>query len=696
MNRQSAESKDTPNLMNEDYWRLRIVSEARLSPDGTRVAYTVNWLDEDTDATRSAIWLLDVATGMGEKFTQGKSHRQGSIPVSGMSGGSALSGGDSQPRWSPDGERIAFVSASAGGPPQIYVQEVAAGGAPRCLTWSPGGAFFPAWSPDGTKIAYISSEPTSDHLVPIETEWLRTHPHAPQNGPRLRRVTRLRTRLEGRGFIESYTHVCVTGVGGGQSVQLTEGAFDDGAPAWSPDGKEIVFSSTRGIDPEQALTSLCSLDAETREIRVVNTTPMSQIDAPVFSPDEKMIAYYGSIDNAERRYLQGQHLWVVSRQGHDERNLSAELDRQSGQTFHEHYGLIPLQPPSWSADGSQLYFHAADHGDEAIFAVSPDGGASRRVSTGHGQTFGPQITPDGETIVCIASTPTRPFEVSSVPAAGGDLTPISNTNPWLKGMKLVEPEYVPFKGADGLDIEGWLIKPSGDIRDESYPLILHVHGGPYLGWANTFYFQYQALAASGFASLYINPRGSAGYGQAFTQLRDYGENDYQDLMLGLDAVLAQGEADPKRLGVTGLSYGGFMTNWIIGHTNRFAAALTVNGLASWVTMQGASDIGGYWPGLEWGGNYWESEEMWDVFRSRSPITFVQNIQTPLMLFGAEQDYRVPIEQEELMLTALRVQGKVVEMIRFPDANHIIATSAAPRHRVAQWQLVQAWFERWLN
>ena len=687
-------------LANEDYWRLRIISEARLSPDGTRVAYTVNWLDEETDSARSAIWLVNLTSGMSEQLTQGQSRSGGSVPVlgSGSGSGTGLHGGESQPRWSPDGSRLAFVATSADGPPQIYLQDLATNGQVRRLTDSPGGAFFPAWSPDGKAIAYVSSEPTDDHLVPIETEWLKQHPNLEDSSPRLRHVTKLKSRLEGRGFVESHTHVFVVDVEGNPERQLTHGDFDDGAPAWSPNGKEIVFSSNRSPDAEQRLlTTLWRLNLDTGSLHRLDGRDMQEIHSPVFSPDGNMIAFYGASDLAERRYFQGMHLWVVSREGHDERNLAAELDRQSGQTYHEHLTLFYPDAPSWSPDGSILYFHASDHGDEAIFTVSPEGGPARRLSAEHAQVFAPQVTPDGKNIVCLASTPTRPFEVCTLPSSGGILTWLTSTNGWLKtDIDLAEPEHIQFSGAQGLDIEGWLIKPHIGARIEPYPLILHVHGGPYLGWANTFYFQFQALAAAGYASLYINPRGSAGYGQDFTRLRDYGENDYQDLMLGLDVVLAHGEVDPGRLGVTGLSFGGFMTNWIVSQTDRFAAALTVNGISNWMTKLGASDIMAMWQGVEWGGAFWDSDELWDLYRRRSPVTFIRDVTTPLMLFGSENDFRVPIEQEELMLTALRAEDRVVEMIRFPGASHLIATSAAPHHRVAQWQLAQDWFDRWLG
>src|SRR5581483_9534695 len=247
----------------------------------------------------------------------------------------------------------------------------------------------------------------------------------------------------------------------------------------------------------------------------------------------------------------------------------------------------------------------------------------RTVSSLGGICGAPQIPPSEETVLCLASTPTRPFEVCRVPTRGGSFTVLTDENRWLKQrVGLVQPELIEFQGAEGVTIQGWLVRPAVTVAAEQYPLILHIHGGPYLGWANTFHFQYQALAAAGFASLYINPRGSAGYGQAFARLRDYGENDFGDLMRGLDVVLEHGEADPSRLAVTGLSYGGFMTNWAITQTDRFAAALTVNGLASWVSMQSSSDLGGRWPGFEWGGNYWDSEELCETFRRHSPITYV--------------------------------------------------------------------------
>jgi dipeptidyl aminopeptidase/acylaminoacyl peptidase len=231
--------------------------------------------------------------------------------------------------------------------------------------------------------------------------------------------------------------------------------------------------------------------------------------------------------------------------------------------------------------------------------------------------------------------------------------------------------------------------------DGPYPLILHVHGGPYSAWGNSFYFQAQALAGAGYASLYVNPRGSKGYHLAFTLAADWGEKDFLDLMAGVDAVLAMGEADPRRLGITGISYGGFMTNWALGHTDRFAAGVSVNGVSNMISMCGTSDVGMLWLATQYG-RFWESEATWEWYRARSPITYVERISTPLLLLQSENDYRCPIEQGEQLFAALCARQQTTELIRFPNASHAIAGTASPHHRYFQWKLTLDWFETHLK
>ena len=258
------------------------------------------------------------------------------------------------------------------------------------------------------------------------------------------------------------------------------------------------------------------------------------------------------------------------------------------------------------------------------------------------------------------------------------------------------PERLRFAASDDLEIEAWLYRPRQPASSRPFPLILHVHGGPMAAWGNIFLFQAQTLATAGYASLYINPRGSTGYGQAFTRQADWGEKDFGDLMAGVEAVLARGEADPRRVGITGLSYGGFMTLWALGHTDRFAAGVAINGISNFVSLYGVSDVSNLLLDLELGGPFWTSEEQWQRYRYHSPLTYVERITAPLLLLQGENDYRCPIEQGEQMLTALRVRRQTVELIRVPGASHGIAMSAWPHQGYFQWRLSQEWFDRYLT
>jgi dipeptidyl aminopeptidase/acylaminoacyl peptidase len=309
---------------------------------------------------------------------------------------------------------------------------------------------------------------------------------------------------------------------------------------------------------------------------------------------------------------------------------------------------------------------------------------------------------NGQTLVLLACRPDHPFDVFTMPASGGTPEPAVSTNgALLEDVEIITPERLRWTGPKGWEIEGWLYRPKGvegslPPQGGRPPLILHVHGGPYGAWGDSFYFQAQALAGQGYASLYVNPRGSLGYGQEFSAAADWGEDDFRDLMAGIDAVLERGAADPDRLGITGISYGGFMTNWALGHTDRFRAGVSVNGVSNQVSMFGVSDMSALWLPHELGGAPWESEEAWQRYRYHSPLTYVDRINTPLLLIQSENDYRCPIEQGEQMLTALRYRRQVVELVRFPGASHVIAGSASPLHRYFQWKLTLDWFDTYVK
>ncbi|HEY7350771.1 MAG TPA: S9 family peptidase [Ktedonobacterales bacterium] len=665
-----AEEKRALSL--EDFWQLKTVADPQPSPDGTQVAYVVGSYDERKNQAHLAIWLASLEHGQCRQLTSGESQ-------------------DMQPRWSPDGSRLAFVSTRHEGKPQLFLIEVA-GGEARRLTSVADGATSPLWSPDSKHLCYTSTPDTDRQKVAQETAWFEAHSEVDKNAPRLRRQTTLLTRFDGRGYIERRAQLFLLNLDDAQAEprQLTQGDFDAAQAAWSPDGALIAFVANRSDDANASLASdIWTVAVESGELQRLTDGDLSAM-FPAWSPNGETIAFFAEHPLNARSGYEDAHIWLVSRSGGDQRDLMSHLDRSLAAVQPDYYfgaGATPV----WTPDGQRLSFVSADHGANAIFTLAVEAGDCWRVSSTAADIVALQSVEACQMFVGVAAMSEQPYDLFTLPWSGGELQPLVGVNQTLLAEVSIAPtERISFTGPDGWEIEGWLVRPLHAERP--YPLILHIHGGPYSAWGHSFYFQAQALAGAGYASLYINPRGSKGYGLAFTQAADWGEKDYLDLLAGVDAVLARGEADPERLGITGISYGGFMTNWALGHTDRFAAAVSVNGVSNHASFYGTSDLGALWFGKQYG-HPWENE---DFYRSRSPITYVNRISTPLLLLQSENDYRCPIEQGEQMFASLLARRQIAELIRFPNASHAIAATASPHHRYFQWKLTLDWFERYVK
>jgi dipeptidyl aminopeptidase/acylaminoacyl peptidase len=648
-----------------DLLQIRFVSDPQLSPDGRRVAFVVTLLSEDRDEYLSAIWIVDVAGGSLTRFTHG--------PLR-----------DTAPRWSPDGRRLAFLSErdvpkGRKPRPQLYVMPADGGEALR-LTDRVHGVESPVWSPDGARLCFVAKvgggpEPED------EAERLRSKP--------ARVITTLKYKWNGEGFVyDRRPHLFVVAADGGTPRQLTEGDFVDEHPVWSPDGRLLAFTSARHAEREfDQAADVWVVPAEGGEPRRVTATA-GPVSHPVFAPDGHALAYLGHPYPTD--VSRNMRLYTIPLDGGKPRCLTADLDRTC-QPFFSAVG------PHWASDDF-IRFAVEDQGDVSVYRVRADGSAApERILEGERQVTGLSVSGDGGRCAFAAMDPVAPAEVFVAAGDGRDERRLTDLNgAWRAEVALARPERFRFE-RDGLTVDGWFMRPLGVPAGARVPALLNIHGGPATQYGHAFFDEFQVYAGAGYAVLYVNPRGSQGYGEAFARavVGDWGGGDYADVMAGLDAALARYDVvDPGRLGVMGGSYGGFLTSWIVGHTDRFRAACSERALNTHVSMVGTSDIGHCFVDAHSGRPpVWE-EPTWYV--ERSPLTYARQIQTPLLIIHSEDDLRCPMEQAEQLFVALRRQQKEVVLVRFPDENHDLSRTGRPRHRLERFRIILEWFGRHLQ
>jgi dipeptidyl aminopeptidase/acylaminoacyl peptidase len=662
----------------EDTWAFRLVTEMRLAPDGRHAAFTLETQDKELNEKRSAIWLLESSTGEARQFSSGTKQ-------------------DSSPRWSADGRWLAFLSDREGDKNQIWVMS-AEGGEARRLTNMKNGVNELCWSPDGAWIAFTSE---------IKPDGKITNDEAPRDAKakereerdeaeRLRVVTRLQFRWDGRGLLEGRSHLFKIGVESGELVRLTEGDYHHSEPAWSPDGTWIAFCSDRAEDRDANLTEdLWLIDPESRAERRL-TDGTADVSLPAWSPDGQAIAYLMT-PVLPRNSAANTHVMVITAEGGPPRDLSGHLDIDCHPALLTDLFWGGSSAPQWSADGAWLYTVVTEHGCANVFRFPAAGGDVERVTTGEQHISMLAVTPDGNDLLALRADPANSWDLyeyalEAMPASAPARRLTAVNAALLGNVELAQPERFTFRGPDDWAIDGWLYRPHGAEPGKLYPLVLWIHGGPFSSYGSTFYLWAQVLAARGYAALYVNPRGSSGSGEAFAQAVDFdwGGKDYEDIMAGVDAAIARGGIDPERLAVTGGSYGGYMTNWIIGHTNRFKAAVTLNSVTNLTSSFGTGDIDSTYAERQYG-LPWEAEA---VYRERSPLTYAPQITTPTRIIHAENDYRCPIEQGEQLYVWLKKLGRApVDFIRVPRSSHTV--NASPRQRLQVREKVFEWIERYV-
>ena len=658
-----------PPLAADDLAAFSVVSDAQISPDGTRVAYPVRRMDLAGNRYRAEIHV---------------------VPFDGDVDGQPITAGDadvSAPRWSPDGRTIAHLSAGvppaepgAAKPPRQLHLVSAVGGASRRLGDPLDDCSEPAWAPDGSGLVVVVKEPADPS-------------HA---ADAIRVYDRIRYKSDEGGLLDlRRKHLWWVPLDGAPR-RLTDGDWDDTEPAFSPDGSEIAFVSNRsGERDRNTVADLWVVDREGGETRRI-TDERGAYGNPSWSPDGRSITGYG-VGRAVGSQAANVRLWRFLATAAGDApgiDLLGEWDRTVGSmVIGDIRGQTATLPPTWSRDGRRVYFVGSDQGTANLYSCAATGGDVRAVTGGAHQVVSASIDAAVRRFAAVVATAVVPGEVVSGSLDAADLRRLTRLNDGFLATRFLSvPERVEFAGADGWTIEGWLLKPRGFDPAKRWPLVLEIHGGPHTTYGHSFFHEFQVLAGRGYAVLYTNPRGSHAYGQRFVEacVGDWGGKDYVDLMAGVDQALGLGWVDPGRLYVTGGSYGGFMTNWIVGHTTRFRAAATQRSISNNVSAFGTSDIG-------W--HFWE-HEMGDAtpwrdghkLVERSPLTYVTEIRTPLLILHAENDLRCPIEQAEQLFVALKVLGREATFVRFPGDTHDLTRGGKPKNRIEHCRRIADWFD----
>ncbi|MBB6019933.1 dipeptidyl aminopeptidase/acylaminoacyl peptidase [Paenibacillus sp. JGP012] len=675
-------------IMPEDLNQYRWISQPVISVNG-QVAYVEQTIDQVKNEYNTQIRGISLDGTEDVALTDGTK--------------------DTSPAWSPDGGTLTFLRSTEAGK---GLWSLPTGEAEAVMLISPERKIISyIWSPDGSYIAFTSKIPSNaaghraqskdDESTNGSNAALSVAPTSVLRGKVYERTT---PKAEGAGWWDGqYTHLFVYEIASGQITQITSGCWSVSMPIWSPDSLKLAFISKQTqeehVDPDLLYHSdvyIVSMN-EGKEAEPYQVTDSSlQISQFSFTPDGSQLILIAS----DRQYGSGSHnqLFTIPVQRGGPRLMAPELDMHIGNAALSDMKSASASPSpiiSQSFPQQGVYVLGTHHGNVDVYRVHTDGRCEAVTPAGEKDVYQYTVSADEKKLVIAALTDSHPSELYIVEAENGQMFRLTRRNDEFMAKRQVNvPQRIEFSSSDGWLIQGWLAIP--DSRSVSkLPLILQIHGGPHAMYTGTYSHEMQTLLAEGYAVLWVNPRGSIGYGQDFARAcrGDFAGGDYRDLMEAVDYALASyNELDELRLGVAGGSYGGVMTNWIIAHSHRFKAAVTQRCISNWLSMYGTSDIGiSYVEGVIGGNPAEHAAYLW----SRSPLAHAHQIETPLLIMHGEQDYRTPIAQAEELYTTLKRYGKTTKLIRYPGSNHSLLKSGKPSLRVDSFEQVKAWFNAYL-